>query len=1591
VCSNTADATVGKDEVLQAFHMALLPCPCHLQLLRVLPPVCRDAHRLRHFLPPPPFSPLRMVFVLLSPTESSTAPRLEQLKPMHCSFIVVLVDFRAFKRVTALSTLRNCTNDTPSACLQACARIGRTGWNAYTVNLDFRTGTHTDGKNVPGSLSALIILETGRPFAGGLYMLPQYHVGIALRQGSVLFHRSGDPEVGLHGNSAIHLPEPSSHRIAVVLYQTRLHTAKHVESSLARSLGIPAEVLSAVETNSEARASDVPLCRQQMLGQSPFAELHEGTRVQITEKQNACTAVRDSSRAHEGCPAAFNRAEGSETLPKAGSDTFRSMDQKPSTVRPSQTSTVTSCQISPHEGPLRDQISAASASNHRDRLGTSSLFSWQQAPLSSSSCAPVPADSNSFRNGNDPLYALQQLSSSEQAASVQARARALLKVLQHSSDGRSAASRMNTGGEALLDSMVKTGAVTMSTVAVTAHGAAQMSAAGSPLKGRKRKRQDFMHAAAHATAKEHQSCEPVPSASSDHLPEESSRAGLHLPPPRHVINQLQLTKQECVVAKTSACTPGTPATSALAPAAMECLQDACSNQVLSRVHTKLPLGLPLTRTTAADRLQGACSPQAAQSLRQKAECTACPSASVAAHFSGACPSEPAFSRAPPSVCASTAAIHQAPRAHTAQEDSLASVMSLPGAATDLVKSMCAPLGGSGANACSTSVTYLPEGASDGPLNVWEAHATCNHSVKQPATFHDSAAISGTPLSSALGAFDMSAESVLTLLEAARLRGSCSEELVLSSPKHPEPSSCYQALLHGGTTSCTQHGCKSTPTSQWLETSQRAPGLPQHPASTHALNDIVVEGEQGCPLIGTPQDPHKLTASNMPSTCVQKCSTPAAALCHLKPHASTMLPTISQQTPAFLKSPHTPTASRMSPTCTQQAPNLTKAPHTHTASTLQECGPSLTKTCILVKRRSLMHTCMDLTHGGSACHTSVKLLAPVSSGRGLSVLECRHGHGHLKPLEALDVQKAASLAVAPSHCDSDMQFASFLSDRSRSQNLQFCGACPGIPGHATNVAGGSLGNTRHVGDIVTRPSKHLAVTAAAQSQEQCECSCGMGQATCSVHSVNSSMFVHSQEETLQRLRGGGRGLDLPSGHNANLQCNLSGLQHCPSVLPRSSLSSQYSIHAHPSLACNIPFIGLDRCSNACGRTPASMPSSGAGPCSPSHDEHDKVHSAAVHGGCFAVRSEPPSTKNTSYQVLLPSAQCTPLTAEHCRSNPSGGQEPEPVPESPHTRTCSHRELDSLAERPSVSILINEAPAILANHLNSCANGEQLHSPGLWEPHASTEAWPQLVRKVGTQVGHSTPRSQSDKCQSQQQQQQLRRFEEFQSSIQSFGSRPSLPPLQHSPAGTCSSPLGTALALQRKYFACRAPSNGNAKPQDSAETLQSVERLAGRAPDQSECNLFEERQACCFAVPSNCTAAQAKGSADTVNPGPPNTGSDVFDSQKGRFPHQHLISNGGPKDCVADDRRGTKTGQLCIGNGTSVSLDILAPQESWPWGRGVVLAIDQQAWGVRNASQRIAKTCVARICAHEAGPQADHRKTQPSSPPDVTAGITGSLHA
>ena len=93
--------------------------------------------------------------------------------------------------------------------VKSAARLGRTAWNAYSINANYRTGNHLDAKNVPGSYSCLAVLEAGRPFCGSYYMVPHFREALDLRQGCVVFHRSGDKDMGYHGNSEIHCPAPS--------------------------------------------------------------------------------------------------------------------------------------------------------------------------------------------------------------------------------------------------------------------------------------------------------------------------------------------------------------------------------------------------------------------------------------------------------------------------------------------------------------------------------------------------------------------------------------------------------------------------------------------------------------------------------------------------------------------------------------------------------------------------------------------------------------------------------------------------------------------------------------------------------------------------------------------------------------------------------------------------------------------------------------------------------------------------------------------------------------------------------------------------------------------------------------------------------------------------------------------------------------------------------------------------------------------------------------------------------------------------------------------------------------------------------------
>lgn len=140
---------------------------------------------------------------------------------------------------------------------RAATRLGRTGWNAFSFNLvrpsfrapsknrenftpslapihsddrfwqDYPTAAHHDAKNVGGSFSALLVLETDapQPYAGCFYLLPQYRAALDARQGVALFHRSGDAGIGMHANSGLFRPSGAAHRAVLVFYLTKVSDA----------------------------------------------------------------------------------------------------------------------------------------------------------------------------------------------------------------------------------------------------------------------------------------------------------------------------------------------------------------------------------------------------------------------------------------------------------------------------------------------------------------------------------------------------------------------------------------------------------------------------------------------------------------------------------------------------------------------------------------------------------------------------------------------------------------------------------------------------------------------------------------------------------------------------------------------------------------------------------------------------------------------------------------------------------------------------------------------------------------------------------------------------------------------------------------------------------------------------------------------------------------------------------------------------------------------------------------------------------------------------------------------------------------------
>lgn len=91
-------------------------------------------------------------------------------------------------------------------------RIGETAFSTVTINLNYQTTLHRDKNDDPEGFGNLSVIERGR-YTGGELCLPQWGVGIDVRQGDVLFMNVHE----WHGNLPLHL-EPGAERMSVVCY-----------------------------------------------------------------------------------------------------------------------------------------------------------------------------------------------------------------------------------------------------------------------------------------------------------------------------------------------------------------------------------------------------------------------------------------------------------------------------------------------------------------------------------------------------------------------------------------------------------------------------------------------------------------------------------------------------------------------------------------------------------------------------------------------------------------------------------------------------------------------------------------------------------------------------------------------------------------------------------------------------------------------------------------------------------------------------------------------------------------------------------------------------------------------------------------------------------------------------------------------------------------------------------------------------------------------------------------------------------------------------------------------------------------------------
>jgi len=96
---------------------------------------------------------------------------------------------------------------------QTFFKIPQTSFTTVTTNVNYRTSIHKDKGDDPEGFGNLVVIEKGK-YTGGEFCLPQYGVGVNMKNSDILFvdvHK-------WHGNLPIHLVDKDAKRLSIVCY-----------------------------------------------------------------------------------------------------------------------------------------------------------------------------------------------------------------------------------------------------------------------------------------------------------------------------------------------------------------------------------------------------------------------------------------------------------------------------------------------------------------------------------------------------------------------------------------------------------------------------------------------------------------------------------------------------------------------------------------------------------------------------------------------------------------------------------------------------------------------------------------------------------------------------------------------------------------------------------------------------------------------------------------------------------------------------------------------------------------------------------------------------------------------------------------------------------------------------------------------------------------------------------------------------------------------------------------------------------------------------------------------------------------------------